>query len=77
MKQLLNKPPTPRQEQVLAYIFRCYKRGFLPTTRELGERFRITPNGVQGHIKALRKRGYLCPSGQVRLTRKALREIKR
>lgn len=52
-------PPSPRQRQILDYI-KAYvaARGFPPTLREIGAKFRIaSTNGVREHLLALSKRG--------------------
>lgn len=54
------KPLTRKQHAVLAFINRSIdKRGFPPTFREIGAEFGYTPNGVQCHIKALRRKGHI------------------
>ena len=52
---------TDRQQQVLAFISEsCSTRGYPPTLREIGERLGIrSTNGVNDHLKALEKKGYL------------------
>lgn len=54
------EPLTLKQHAVLAFIQRSIdKRGFPPTFREIGAEFGYTPNGVQCHIKALRRKGHI------------------
>lgn len=55
------EPLTDRQKAVLDYISRSIeKRGYPPTLREIGEHMGIrSTNGVNDHLKALEKKGYL------------------
>src|SRR5688500_3243044 len=56
------KPPlTERQQQALDFITACLdERGYPPTLREIGEHMGIrSTNGVNDHLKALEKKGYL------------------
>lgn len=52
---------TDRQQQVLDFIEECIGgRGYPPTLREIGLRLDIkSTNGVNDHLKALEKKGYL------------------
>ncbi len=52
---------TDRQKQVLDFISESIRaRGYPPTLREIGERMGIrSTNGVNDHLKALEKKGYL------------------
>lgn len=52
---------TTRQKQVLDFIKDSIKsRGYPPTFREIGEKMGIrSTNGVNDHLKALEKKGYL------------------
>ncbi len=52
---------TDRQKEILGYIARATEeRGFPPTIREIGEEFGIrSTNGVNDHLKALERKGYL------------------
>src|SRR5688572_25116456 len=52
---------TDRQQQILDFITGSInERGFPPTLREIGEHFGIkSTNGVNDHLKALEKKGYL------------------
>jgi len=52
---------TDRQREVLDFIGESIQeRGYPPTLREIGERFGIrSTNGVNDHLKALEKKGYL------------------
>lgn len=52
---------TDRQQQILDFISGSIAgRGFPPTLREIGEHFGIrSTNGVNDHLKALEKKGYL------------------
>jgi repressor LexA len=52
---------TDRQREVLEFISRSItERGYPPTLREIGEQMGIrSTNGVNDHLKALEKKGYL------------------
>jgi repressor LexA len=52
---------TDRQREVLEYIQQSISgRGYPPTLREIGEKMGIrSTNGVNDHLKALEKKGYL------------------
>jgi repressor LexA len=52
---------TQRQREILDYISMSIdQRGFPPTLREIGQHFGIrSTNGVNDHLKALEKKGYL------------------
>ncbi len=52
---------TQRQRQALQYISDCLSdRGYPPTLREIGEHMGIrSTNGVNDHLKALERKGYL------------------
>jgi repressor LexA len=52
---------TDRQKQILNFIVReSEDRGFPPTIREIGEEMDIrSTNGVNDHLKALERKGYL------------------
>jgi repressor LexA len=52
---------TKRQRQILDFITESITdRGYPPTLREIGENFGIkSTNGVNDHLKALEKKGYL------------------
>jgi repressor LexA len=52
---------TDRQQLILDFIAESiHARGFPPTLREIGEHFGIrSTNGVNDHLKALEKKGYL------------------
>jgi repressor LexA len=54
-------PLTDRQRAVLTFIQRSIEeRGYPPTLREIGEHLGIrSTNGVNDHLKALEKKGYL------------------
>ena len=56
---------TDRQLQVLAYIAeRIRERGYPPTIREIGNELGIrSTNGVNDHLKALERKGYINRSG--------------
>ena len=67
---------TQRQKQVLDFIAASIEeRGYPPTLREIGTHFGIkSTNGVNDHLKALEKRGYLSRED---LKSRAMRPIKR
>ncbi len=52
---------TDRQKEVLTFILKeTEQRGFPPTIREIGEELDIhSTNGVNDHLKALERKGYL------------------
>ena len=52
---------TKRQREVFEFIRdKIRNRGYGPTVREIGERFKISsPNGVMCHLKALEKKGLI------------------
>jgi repressor LexA len=52
---------TDRQKEILNFILRISEeRGFPPTIREIGEEMEIrSTNGVNDHLKALERKGYL------------------
>ena len=52
---------TDRQKEILNYILRTSEeRGFPPTIREIGEEMEIrSTNGVNDHLKALERKGFL------------------
>lgn len=66
---------TDRQKQVLDFISASItQRGYPPTLREIGERLGIrSTNGVNDHLKALEKKGYLARED---LKSRALRPLK-
>lgn len=65
---------TERQQQVLNFIRGCLEeRGFPPTLREIGQHMGIrSTNGVNDHLKALERKGYLVREG---LKSRALRPV--
>jgi repressor LexA len=78
---------TQRQQEILDFVSRSIREhGYPPTIREIGEAFGIrSPNGVNDHLKALQRKGYLaredlksralCPKSfleQVQLTGRAV-----
>ncbi len=67
---------TQRQKQVLDFIASSIDdRGYPPTLREIGTHFGIkSTNGVNDHLKALEKKGYLSRED---LKSRAMRPIKR
>ena len=60
-REPLREPLTDRQQEVLDFISESISvRGYPPTLREIGERMGIrSTNGVNDHLKALEKKGYL------------------
>jgi len=69
------EPLTDRQQEILDFIQKeSVNNGYAPTIREIGERMGIkSTNGVNDHLKALEKKGYLSrekdKSRTLRLTR--------
>ena len=64
---------TPRQAEALDYILDCYADGYLPSMREIGGALGInSPNGVAGHLRELRTKGYLADANNrpIQLTAK-------
>lgn len=61
MHDVEKEPLTERQQAVLEFISRSIEeRGYPPTLREIGEHMGIrSTNGVNDHLKALEKKGYL------------------
>jgi repressor LexA len=57
----MSEPLTDRQEKILSFIKRSIvEQGYPPTIREIGEHFGIrSTNGVNDHLKALERKGYL------------------
>ncbi|MCA1827105.1 MAG: transcriptional repressor LexA [Myxococcales bacterium] len=57
----MNEPLTERQEKILSFIKKSIvDQGYPPTIREIGEHFGIrSTNGVNDHLKALERKGYL------------------
>src|SRR5438477_1489672 len=57
----MTEPLTERQEKILAFIKKAIiDQGYPPTIREIGEHFGIrSNNGVNDHLKALERKGYL------------------
>jgi len=65
---------TSRQQQILDFITRrIQEQGYPPTIREIGEEMGIrSTNGVNDHLKALERKGYLRREG---LKSRALRPV--
>ena len=62
MNETLERPPlTDRQREIYEHIVEhCRIRGYATTIRELCNHFDIrSPNGVKGHLEAMRRKGYL------------------
>lgn len=57
---------TDRQREILTYIQKATEeRGFPPTIREIGEEMEIkSTNGVNDHLKALERKGFLTRGDQ-------------
>ena len=70
----MRPPLTERQRQVLQFISECLReRGYPPTLREIGRHMGIkSTNGVNDHLKALERKGYLKREG---LKSRALRPV--
>lgn len=71
----MKAPLTARQQQALNYISHCLdRRGYPPTLREIGEHMGIrSTNGVNDHLKALERKGYLV---REELKSRALRPVR-
>lgn len=73
------KSLTKRQTKVLRYILLCYRRGYLPSIREVASVIGSkNPNAAYCHILALQKKGYLMPhegKAGIRLSRRSVRLI--
>ncbi|TPV92709.1 MAG: transcriptional repressor LexA [Myxococcales bacterium FL481] len=71
----MKAPLTARQQQALNYISQCLdSRGYPPTLREIGEHMGIrSTNGVNDHLKALERKGYLV---REELKSRALRPVR-
>jgi repressor LexA len=65
---------TERQEKVLHFIEKeIARRGFPPTIREIGGHLGIrSTNGVNDHLRALQRKGYITREGQKSRTLKVL-----
>lgn len=51
---------TLRQWEVLRFVIDAWLVGYVPTVRDIGERFNISsPNGVMCHLVALEKKGFM------------------
>src|SRR3954471_9492906 len=57
----MSEPLTERQEKILSFIKKSIiDQGYPPTIREIGVHFGIrSTNGVNDHLKALERKGYL------------------
>src|SRR6059058_2295090 len=57
----MSEPLTERQEKILAFIKKTIlEQGYPPTIREIGLAFGIrSTNGVNDHLKALERKGYV------------------
>src|SRR3954464_7026218 len=57
----MTEPLTERQEKILTFIKKSIvDQGYPPTIREIGEEMDIrSTNGVNDHLKALERKGYL------------------
>jgi repressor LexA len=57
----MGKELTPRQKEILDFIREMIEnKGFPPTIREIGEKFKIaSTNGVRAVLSALSKKGYI------------------
>jgi len=57
---------TARQEEIFNFIRTFIRdRGYPPSVREIGERFKIYPRAAFDHLKALERKGYLKRRGSV------------
>ncbi len=54
------RPLTQRQREVLNFILKFFpNEQRMPSVREIGEHFGISPNGVTAHLQALAKKGFI------------------
>jgi DNA-binding MarR family transcriptional regulator len=54
------RPLTQRQREVLNFILKFFpNEQRMPSVREIGEHFSISPNGVTAHLHALAKKGFI------------------
>jgi repressor LexA len=60
-KENAMKGLTSRQQEILNFVSRSIREnGYPPTIREIGQAFGIrSPNGVNDHLKALQRKGFL------------------
>jgi repressor LexA len=67
----MKRPLTKRQGEILSFIEECTARdGFPPTIAEIGVRFGIrSNNGVNDHLVALERKGYISRSSKARSIR--------
>jgi repressor LexA len=65
---MMNRPLTQRQHDILDFIIECIReRALPPTIAEIGREFGITStNGVNDHLLALEKKGYIERSPKAR-----------
>jgi len=70
------RPLTDTQRNYLTTIVGEWERGELATIRGLAKLFGVTTTAAYGHIEALKRKGYVMPSGTgARPTDKALCEF--
>ncbi len=64
----MSKGLTRRQSAILQYIVECIRdNGYPPTIAEIGTQFGIvSTNGVNDHLRALQKKGYLTRTSKAR-----------
>ena len=57
---------TARQEEIFNFVRKFIRdRGYPPSVREIGERFKIYPRAAFDHLKALERKGYLKRRGSM------------
>jgi repressor LexA len=68
---------TDKQRAVLAFIERqIVQQGYAPTIREIGRQFGIkSTNGVNDHLRALERKGYVGRDGQKSRTLRVLKSL--
>lgn len=55
---------TPRQREILAFVVGVTKaRMYVPSLREIAERFNITVHAAYCHLNAIMAKGYLTKAG--------------
>ncbi|MCK5557958.1 MAG: repressor LexA [Candidatus Hydrogenedentes bacterium] len=69
--QIMKRALTKRQREILNFIEKCIEQdGFPPTIAEIGLRFGIrSNNGVNDHLVALERKGYISRSSKARSIR--------
>lgn len=66
---------TKKQAAILRFIVSCWRGGYLPSVREIGTQFDVSPHCVSCHLDALRRKGFVRdkPGRPLHLSRKAMK----